>query len=601
MDKQSTVGFVLIALVLMAWMWYSAPNPNKQELKAKSGLVRDTVRSITPAPSQQKVTTEKQAAGQTTQRDTLGNFFAGAAIGTERFLTIETDQYKAVLSSKGGVIRSWEMKQYNTWSGQPVQLVGMPEQGDFSLLFNTTDGKLINTRSLYFDAPFRTSQTVKLSGTDEYTVAFELKVGNGRIIKTLRFKNGEYTFDAAVTLKGMQNVIANYEYQVIWESGLRYAEANSVDESQSAKAFVYAGGEVSEIDATKIGETPESNTNGQTDWVAARTKYFAVALLSDDKKAQGGYLGGRHESAPNGGVVEHYSIGLKMPYKNGAEETSSFTIFLGPLEFGTIKSLGRGLDNILSMGWTWIRPLNNYIFMPLFRFLHLFIPNYGIVIILFSILIKVALHPLNKNSMKSMKKMQALQPLMEEIRAKYKDDPAKMNEQVMKLYKDYGVNPAGGCLPLLLQMPILYALYTLFTTSINLRHAEFFWWITDLSIPDIVVNLPFTIPFFGLHALSGVAMLMGITMFVQQKMTVTDPRQKSMVWMMPIMMWLLFNNFPSGLNLYYFVFNILSIGQQFFVNKQHDNQPLQKVTPKKSKGGIMNSLTKNLPKLPKNK
>ena len=271
MDRQSTIGFVFIALVLMAWMWYSAPNPNKQELKAKSELAKDTAHPKAAAPLPQKVTTDKQAAGQTTQRDTLGNFFAGAAIGTERFLTIETDQYKATLSSKGGVIRTWEMKQYNTWSGQPVQLVGMPEQGDFSLLFNTTDGKLINTRSLYFDVPFRTSQTVKLSGTDEYTVAFELKAGSGRIIKTLRFKNGEYTFGATVTLKGMQSVIANYEYQVIWESGLRYAEANSVDESQSAKAFVYAGGEVSEIDATKIGETPESNTKvRQTGWRPAR-------------------------------------------------------------------------------------------------------------------------------------------------------------------------------------------------------------------------------------------------------------------------------------------------------------------------------------------
>jgi YidC/Oxa1 family membrane protein insertase len=386
---------------------------------------------------------------------------------------------------------------------------------------------------------------------------------------------------------------------VTWESGLRYAEYNSVDESQSAKAFLYAGGEVSEIDAAKQGETPESNTNGATDWVATRTKYFAIALMSDDKKAQGGYLGGKHETAGNGGAVETYSIGLKMPYKNAAEETSSFTVFLGPLDFTTIKDLGRGLDNILSMGWSWLRPLNNYIFMPLFRFLHLFIPNYGIVIIIFSILIKIALHPLNKNSMKSMKKMQALQPMMEEIKEKYKDDPAKMNEQVMKLYKDYGVNPAGGCLPLLLQMPILYALYALFTTSINLRHAEFFWWIKDLSVPDVIVSLPFTVPIFGVHALSGVALLMGITMFAQQKMTVTDPRQKSMVWMMPIMMWLLFNNFPSGLNLYYFVFNILSIGQQFFVNKQHDNQPLQKVTAKKGSGGIMNSLSKNFPKLPK--
>jgi YidC/Oxa1 family membrane protein insertase len=601
MDKQSTIGFVLIAAVLMAWMWYSSPkqNANKQELRSATEKVKDSVHAsgASPAPMQAAVS-RKEAS---TPHDTLGKYFAAAASGAEHFITIETDNYRAVLSTRGGVIRSWELRKYKTWDGRPVELVAAAAQGDFSLLFNTTDGKLINTRNLFFDTPVRSSQNIVLTGTDEYTASFVLKVGNGAIVKTLKFKNGDYTFDASVTLNGMQQIIANYEYQIIWESGLQYAEHNSVDESQSAKAFAYAGGELTEIDAAKEGEAPVSNTNGSTDWVAARTKYFAVAMISTDKKAQGAYLEGRHQLAPNGGAMEHYSVGLKVPYKNGTEETATFTVFLGPLDFTLIKSYGRGLDNILSMGWSWIRPLNNYIFMPLFGLIHLVVPNYGIVIIIFSILIKVALHPLNKNSMKSMKKMQALQPMMEELKAKYKDEPAKMNEQVMKLYKDYGVNPAGGCLPLLLQMPILYALYTLFTASINLRQANFFWWITDLSVPDVIVKLPFTVPLFGMTAISGLAFFMGITMFIQQKMTVTDPRQKSMVWMMPIMMWLLFNSFPSGLNLYYFVFNILSIGQQMIVNKQHGDQPLQKVTPKKKAGGIMNSLSKNMPKLPKNK
>jgi len=233
----------------------------------------------------------------------------------------------------------------------------------------------------------------------------------------------------------------------------------------------------------------------------------------------------------------------------------------------------------------------------LFHMLHLFIPNYGFVIIVFSIIIKLALHPLSKTSMKSMKKMQALQPLMTEIREKYKDDPQKMNQQVMNLYKDYGVNPAAGCLPMLLQMPILFALYSVFRSSIELRQAEFLWWIHDLSIPDVVAKLPFALPIFGITEISGLALAMGITMFVQQKMTVTDPRQAAMVWVMPIMMTLLFNSFPSGLNLYYFVFNILSIGQQVWLNKQHGSEPLQKVERKKKNSGIMYRLTKDLPKV----
>ena len=199
--------------------------------------------------------------------------------------------------------------------------------------------------------------------------------------------------------------------------------------------------------------------------------------------------------------------------------------------------------------------------------------------------------------------MDAVGPQIQRIKERYKKvkptDPRyqHMNQEIMNLYKEYGVNPAGGCLPLLLQMPILYALYSVFRSSIQLRQAEFIWWITDLSVPDTVIHLPFKIPLFGISELSGLALLMGITMFLQQKMTVTDPRQKAMVWMMPILMTLLFNSFPSGLNLYYFVFNVLSIAQQMWINKQHGDEPLRKVDPKKRSGGIMARLTKDLPKL----
>jgi len=239
------------------------------------------------------------------------------------------------------------------------------------------------------------------------------------------------------------------------------------------------------------------------------------------------------------------------------------------------------------------------VMIPLFQFLRMFIPNYGFVIIVFSLIIKIALHPLTRTSMKGMRKMQALTPMMNEIREKYKDDPQKMNAQVMNLYKEYGVNPAGGCLPLLLQMPILFALYSVFRSTIDLRQANFIWWIKDLSIPDAITKLPFTVPLFGMSEISGLAVLMGITTFLQQKMTVTDPRQKAMVYMMPVMMTLIFNSLPSGLNLYYFVFNLLSIGQQMLFNRQHKDEPLRKVDPKKSQGGILGRIAKDLPKMKK--
>jgi YidC/Oxa1 family membrane protein insertase len=582
MDRQQVLGFALIFLLLIVWMVINTPAPQQPNTSrsAQQEQVQavDTLSSQLPKPRE---TTPK------TDINPFGKFFSGREKGQERLLTIETDLYKAKISSKGGLIREWEFKNYKTWDGHPVQLVDYEKEGDFSLLFVTTDGKKINTRELYFDVPFRHGEQIKLEGDREYSISLILPTNTGgSIVKTLVFRNGRYDLEAKYQFQNMADVIA-FEYQIVWETGLRYAEHNSIDESSFAAAYAYAGKELIEINASNFTEKPTRDFAGVVDWVATRNKYFAVAIIPEPGKSDGAYLEGTRVHAPDKGEIERYSISVKMPFKGGVEESASFRVFLGPLDIDLLRSYDIGLEGIMSLGWVWIiRPISEYIMLPLMSALHYVIPNWGLVIIVFTIIIKIVLHPLTKSSMKSMKKMQALQPMMEEIREKYKDDPQKMNMAIMNLYREYGVNPAGGCLPLLLQFPILIALYNVFRGAIELRQAEFVWWIRDLSVPDVILTLPFTIPFFGITNVSGLALLMGITMYIQQKMSVKDPRQKMMVWLMPIMFTLLFNSFPSGLNLYYFVFNVLSIGQQMYINKQHDGEPLRKVEPKKQRGGI---------------
>ena len=594
MDKHTTIGFILIGLVLIVWMWMQAPPPQRGQAPAV-----DTTHVAGPVeqPRRDTIQTAPQTA-RVLRADSLGKFFAPFSSGEKKVLIVKTDLYTAEVTSKGGLIGKWELTKFKTWDQYPVQLVDFDKGGDLSLLFTSSDGRLINTRNLYFSCGFRNWTTVELHDDQSYTVDLELPLGEGKsIVKRFTFENGKYSCTATFLFKGVQDIISNFEYQVVWENGLRYAERNSVDESQYAQGYVYSGGELADINATRDNEPVERDITGVTDWVATRNRYFGLALISADGKAQGAYLRGIHFSQPDKGSKKVYTLALKMPLRSDTD-TSTFTVFLGPLDFSIIKSYGHSLDQIMSLGAAWIiRPIAEYLMIPLFQFLHILIPNFGLVIIVFSIIIKLALHPLSKTSMKSMKKMQALQPLMTEIREKYKDDPQKMNQQVMNLYKDYGINPAAGCLPLLIQMPILFALYSVFRSSIELRQASFMWWIKDLSIPDVVFKLSFSLPFVGISEVSGLALAMGITMFIQQKMTVTDPRQKAMVWMMPVMMTLLFNGFPSGLNLYYFVFNLLSIGQQVWVNKQSGNEPLKKVVRKPGSGGIMARLTKDLPKL----
>jgi len=595
MDRNATLGFVLIFMLLMLWMYMNSPKPAPVQEKAQQAIVKkDTAKPIAVRP---KVEKEKNAP------NSFGEYFASRTTGTERTITIETDLYVAEISSKGGLITKWELKKYKTWDGRPVQLVSYEKRGDYSLLFTTSDGKLVDTQDLYFDAS-APNKDVTLSGTEEFGITYTLPTSNGgKIIKRFTFKNGEYGFKSDIEFKDMGNVVSNFEYQIVWENGLRYAEYNSVDESSFAGAYLYSGKELSDVDATKPDEPVQKDISGVVDWVGMRTKYFCLAMIPTPGSSDGAFLEGHRKAMPDNGAYESYSVALKMPFREGGDEKKEITVFLGPMDYTILKSYAVDLEGMMSLGWAFVvRPISEYVMLPFFSFLHLFIPNWGLVIIAFSIIIKVVLHPLTKSSMKSMKKMQALQPLMDEIKVKYKDDPQKMNTAVMNLYKEYGVNPAGGCLPMMLQMPILYALYMVFRSAIQLRQANFVWWIKDLSIPDVIYSLPFHLPIFGVKDISGLAVFMGLTMFVQQKMSVKDPRQKMMVWMMPIMWVLLFMSFPSGLNLYYTTFNILAIGQQMYINKQAEDEPLRKVEPKKKRqGGIFRNIPNDFTKLTKRK
>lgn len=588
MDRQATLGFVLIFVLLVVWMWMNAPQPKPVVEKERHAQTSDSLR---PPPPKIVERAESTVVSRPSK------FFARRTTGQEMLYRVETDYYIAEITSRGGMLKRWELKRYKTWDGAPVQLVDYEHRGDLSMLFTTSDGQLVNTRDLYFDI-LTPGTSVTIANNFEFEIILSLPSSTGgSIVKKFRFTNQPYGFETQVSLVKLGDVIANYEYQLVWEHGVRYAEYNSIDESNFAAAYAYGGKELTEVDAAKADQKVQKDLSGEVDWVAVRNKYFAAALIPTKGESEGAYIEGTRKSMPNSGAFETYSLGLKIPFKGGAEEHAGFRVYIGPLDHSLLKAYGIGLENIMSLGWAWlVRPISEYIMLPLLSAIHFLIPNWGLVIIVFSLVIKVALHPLTKSSMKSMKKTQALQPMIEELRVKYKDDPQKMNQAIMNLYKEYGVNPAGGCLPILLQLPILYALYAVFRASIELRQAGFVWWIKDLSIPDVAIRLSSPLPLLGIQEVSGIALIMGITMFIQQKMTVKDPRQKMMVWFMPIMMTLLFNSFPSGLNLYYTVFNFLSIGQQFLINKQHDGEPLRKVEPKKSRGGIF-KLAKDLPRL----
>ncbi len=604
MDKQTTIAFILIGALLVVWLYINSPSPD--EIQNKQTTDTTLVAKDTAAP---KIEENKPAAKpadtlsvkEDREADNYGKYFTPAE-GSGEIITLENDLVKMEFSTKGADIRKYYLKDFRNWYSADVdsnssfykthvQLINYTKGGSYDLSFVTADGKAINTANLMFTDNLDKSY-YKVSGNDSLVIDFKLKVDkDSYILKRYIFYGNKYSMQSDIEMVGMNNLISNNTYDLLWSNGIRFVEENSVDEANYSNASLYYGGDHVIVDASSVGEKEQKDFNGRVDWIAVRDKYFAAIIAPNNPASvEGAYIEGTRKNYKNDGVKEFYSIRLIVPFKNQDVEKNSFTLYVGPVDYDILKTYGDHFIAIVEFGSFLglkfiVRPIAEYILMPLFTFLHTFIPNYGWVIIVFSLIIKFVLYPLTKSSYQSMKKMQMLQPKMAEIKEKYKDDPQKVNKETMKLYSTYGVNPAGGCLPLLLQMPIFVALWGLFQVAIELRQQPFMLWITDLSRPDIIYHLPFKIPLFGINQISGLALLMGITTFVQQKMSVKDPKQQGLVYIMPVMLTLMFMGFPSGLNLYYFMFNVFSIGQQYYINHKHDGMELQPVkNPKKGKG-----------------
>lgn len=576
MDKRPIIGLVLIGLLTVAWIAYNSNTSTQNVTPAKDS-------PQTTAQSSQASAPTVQSASPTA---TYGAEFNSALSGTEQLITVETDLLRAVISSKGGVLRRWELKKYKSWRGEPVQLLSQANNpGEMGIFFSTHESKAIDTRNFYFTVEANGSpanSSIRVSGSDSVKLVARLQLDNGAsIVKTYTIRGNSYAAGFSVLMNNMSDKLANRRYEIRWNNGLQYQERNTVDESSSAQAMASVAGDVVHLDAKEPNVKENANgLSGAIDFTAIKTKYFTAAIIPQKNNSETDVdLEGNAKRVKNNGLVETYSMSYRLPVRPTSGE-EQFLLYIGPIDYDIVKQYG--LEETVSLGWAIIRPISEYLMLPVLNFVHSFIPNYGFAIIVFSIFMKLLLYPLSIPQMKSAAKMKLLAPEVNRIREKYKDDMAVQQQEMMRMYGEYGINPAGGCLPLLLQMPIMYALYSVLSSSINLRQATFGLWIHDLSIPDVLIALPFKLLF--IDHISGLALLMGATMFIQQKQMITDPRQKAMIYMMPVMFLFMFSNLPAGLNLYYFVFNLLSIAHQFyFTNLSKGKMTLEdlKKMPKK--------------------
>ncbi|GMV52684.1 MAG: membrane protein insertase YidC [Chlorobi bacterium] len=573
MDRTSLIGIILIGVVVASWIF-----------------IQSTFSSRDITPQQTAAKKEKADSSRTAVTSVLAQADtpAKAPLPEER-ITIETDLLRVVLSSQGGTIRSWKLKGYKPWyhALKPHDMVDLVHPGahEFGFSFRQTNGSKLNA----YDIPFTwgTGQrTIVVKGADSVVIRGTATLpSGGSIERDYVFYGNRYGVQTRLVLDNLEATIpqTNRFVNLEWAQGIRYQEHNSVDESNSAVAIAAYGDEIDELDATDYNTPEERSASGHIRYLATRTKYFSVALMPSAGFDGSVFYAGTRYGAKNEGHVEKYSLTYKLPY-SGGRQVHNVLLYAGPMQYDTLQNYG--LTGIMNFGFKWIvKPIGEYFMLPTMKFIHGFIPNWGIAIIVFGLLLKVVLYPLSIKQLQSAQKMQLVAPLMNEIREKYKDDMQRQQQETMKLYGEYGINPAGGCFPLLLQMPILYAMYAVLNMNIELRQAAFLpFWITDLSVPDVILSIPFKLPIVNIDKFSGLAIAMGATLLIQQKQVVTDPRQKALVYMMPVMLTLMFSTLPAGLNLYYFVFNIVGIIQQWYM-KHHSKNKLTladlKAMPKK--------------------
>ncbi|PLX78180.1 MAG: membrane protein insertase YidC, partial [Desulfuromonas sp.] len=472
------------------------------------------------------------------------NFKISDTTASLRNIEVDTDLYHAVFTTSGARLLSFQLKKYNSTSDPDSPVVQLYSED----LLNYSTLRTSGTESLYIpeDVVFSSDseQIISLSGNKSKSLIFRAELPSGlQIRKIFTFNGNTYTLDSQIEIinKSSSLMRGTIDYALI----KRWDKEKDKDPYSFTGPATLVNEKLEEVSVDDLEESPVSY-GVEAKWTSFQTKYFLSVIVPQDESVK------RIRILAEGDQVENIVESPHFELAAGQKRLLEYLLYIGPKDFELLKSSGHQLERAVDFGFFGV------LSKPLFHvlvFFYGFLNNYGLAIIVLTVIIKLLFWPLTHKSYASMKAMQKLQPEMQKIRERFKDDKERLNRELMELYKKHRVNPLGGCLPMLVQIPVFFALYKVLLGSIALRHAPFVWWLTDLSAKDPYYITP---------------LLMGVSMFVQQKMTPTtaDPMQARIFMMMPIIFTFMFLNFPSGLVIYWLVNNLLTIVQQFYIHKK---------------------------------
>ncbi len=580
MDKNTVVGLLLIGAILIGFSIYNSPSRDEIAIQKH---YRDSIAAITKV--NQKVAVQNQIADavkaenlaftDTTASDSVknvalqqqfGSFYASANGSLENYV-LENELLKINISNKGGRITSVVLKKYTTHDSLPLT-IGDIDSSQFNFVFNNQN-KTINTEDFYFKP---TGQSFNLAGNDSNSFKLRMEISPSQYLEYVyTLKGNSYLFDFKVNMVGLADVITNKDKITLdWKEKALSTEKYK-DGETNASTIYYQFNEGNEIDyLTEAGDKQEP-LEKKTNWIGFKKQYFTSVLVSKQ-----GFQKGNLETIglkQSKKYTKELKANLELAYSGSNAVTYDFEFYIGPNHFQTLKAFDQGFEKQIPLGWGILGWINKYAVIPVFNFLDSLNWSYGIIILVLTLLIKIVLLPLTYKAYLSTAKMKVLKPEMDEINAKFgSEDPMKKQSAVMELYKKAGVNPLGGCLPVLLQMPILFAMFRFFPASIELRQKGFLW-ATDLSTYDSIYDLGFTIPWYGDHV-SLFTLLMTVSTLLYTRMNSSqfsgNAQMESMKWvmyLMPVVFLGVFNNYSAGLSYYYFLANMMTFTQQAIIKK----------------------------------
>ncbi len=581
LDINSIIGFVHIFGILLYMLWQNKPTPEQaaEQEKAKQEEVVKEQKATNDA--QIAITISEDFSADATKdsvhlaglKNKLGAFAYSSTLpsASGKETVVESDLLKLTFSNKGGFLSEVEMKKYVNYDSIPVYLI-KNNNGAFNINFGTTDSRILNTQDLYFEP------TITKDG-DNTIVSMKLKVSDTKFLEyRYEIKKDDYMLGFSIRSQGLNDVINSaQEINLDWKiKTYRHAKSVSYENRYTELIYEYEGGKDDYLSQRSDSDKMVDDVT----YVAFKQHFFTSILLADTPFKIATLTSHNLVKDEKIDTVFTKSFEAKLPLElTGGEINKTMNWYFGPTNYKILNGYNRNLDEVVPLGWGIFGWINRYVFIPVFGFLSSFLP-YGFAIIVMTILVRIVMSPVTYKSYVSQAKMKVLKPEIAEISEKYKDNAMKKQQETMALYSKAGASPMAGCLPALLQLPVFYALFQFFPSAFDLRQKSFLW-AEDLSSYDIIAKLPFHVPFYGDHVslfpiLASIAIFFYMQMTTGQQMA-SQPTQegmpdmskmmKYMMYFSPLMMLFFFNNYASGLSLYYFVSNLITIGIMLVIKK----------------------------------